>query len=59
MSFGVTRTSRLDDGTWVMEFFDARSQFTFCDLLRCLRELGAPFQEAPDPPPDGFSIATT
>jgi len=37
-----------------MEFFDARTEWTFAKFVNCLRHLGAQFGEVPDPPASGY-----
>jgi hypothetical protein len=58
MSFGVTKIGR-DGPTWVMEFFDARSEWIFAEFVVALRTLGLPLPEVPDPPETGFVVTTT
>ena len=55
MSFGATKIGPAPDGTnWMMEFFDARTEWTFAEFIDCLRDLGASFGEVPDPPASGY-----
>jgi hypothetical protein len=59
MSFGVTVIGPALDGEgWIMEFFDARTEWTFAEFVQCLRDLGAPFADVPDPPSTGFAIVS-
>jgi len=59
MSFGVTKIQQ-DGPTWVMEFFDARSEWIFAEFVEALRTLGVPLAaEVPDPPEAGFLVTTT
>jgi hypothetical protein len=55
VSFGVTKIGPAPDGTnWMMEFFDARTEWTFAEFVERLRRLGASFGEVPDPPTSGY-----
>jgi hypothetical protein len=55
VSFGATKIGPAPDGTnWMMEFFDARTEWTFAKFVDCLRDLGASFGEVPDPPASGY-----
>jgi hypothetical protein len=38
----------------MMEFFDAQTEWTFAEFVQCLRRLGPPFGEVPDPPASGY-----